>query len=289
MKIDGHTLTHDANERIRIMACRQAREGEKPSDVIKSYGMCRTTIYRSLRAEQQGGKQALKSTKGTGRRALLTDKQKQRVRRWTCGKDPRRYGFDFGLWTRRTAAALIKEHMHIDVSVTTVGRILAELNITLQKPLLPACEREPEAIQQWKSETFRKIRQRVKQRGAHIFFLDEAGIRSDAPPGRTWDEKGKTPLLAASGQRQSVNAISAVNMQGAFWYNVYTGRLNATTFITFLKQFMRNGRKPVFLVLDKRPSHRGKCVARYVQSLQGRLELHFLPGYAPELNPDEFV
>ena len=32
-----------------------------------------------------------------------------------------------------------------------------------------------------------------------------------------------------------------------------------------------------------------KLVAQYVQSQKGRLELHFLPGYAPELNPDEFV
>jgi hypothetical protein len=45
----------------------------------------------------------------------------------------------------------------------------------------------------------------------------------------------------------------------------------------------------VFLVLDGHPAHRAKIVAAYVQSLKGLLELHFLPGYAPDLNPDEFV
>jgi transposase len=45
----------------------------------------------------------------------------------------------------------------------------------------------------------------------------------------------------------------------------------------------------VFLVVDGHPSHRANGVAQYVQSLEGRLELHFLPGYAPDLNPDEFV
>jgi transposase len=289
MKIDGRTLTHDANESIRIMACRRVREGERPSDVIKSYGMCRTTIYKWLRAEQESGEEALKSTKGTGRKPLLTDKQKQRVRSWICGKDPRQYGFDFGLWTRKVVAELIKQEMDIEVSITTVGRILDELNITPQKPLRRAYERDPEAIEKWKNEEFPEIRQRASERGANIFFLDEAGIRSDAPLGRTWGEKGKKAVVKTSGQRQSVNAISAVNMQGAFWYNVYTGRLNATTFITFLKQFMRNRKQPVFLVLDKHPSHKAKCVANYVQSLQGQLELHFLPGYAPDLNPDEFV
>ena len=289
MKIDGRTLTHEANETIRIMACRRVREGEKASDVIRSYGLCRTTIYRWLRAEQEGGEQALKSTRGTGRKPLLTDKQKQQVRRWICGRDPRQYAFDYGLWTRQIVAELIKQKMKIELSVTTAGRILEELNITPQRPLRRAYERDPEAIELWKSVTFPKIRQRAKERSAHIFFLDEAGIRSDAAPGRTWGEKGKTPVVNTSGQRQSVNAISAVNAQGAFWYNVYTSRLNATTFITFLNQFMRNRRKPVFLVVDGHPAHRAKCVAKYVQSLQGRLELHFLPGYAPELNPDEFV
>src|SRR6516225_1332354 len=86
-----------------------------------------------------------------------------------------------------------------------------------------------------------------------------------------------------------VNAISAVNANGAFWYDVYTGKFNAQLFISKLKAFMRNRRRPVFLVLDSHPAHRAKIVAAYVQSLEGQLELHFLPGYAPDLNPDEFV
>jgi transposase len=86
-----------------------------------------------------------------------------------------------------------------------------------------------------------------------------------------------------------VSAISAVNRLGAFWYNVYTGRLNAAQFILFLKNFLRCRRRPVFLVVDRHPAHIAKAVGEFVQSLRGRLELHFLPGYAPDLNPDEFV
>jgi hypothetical protein len=95
--------------------------------------------------------------------------------------------------------------------------------------------------------------------------------------------------VATSGQRQRVNAISAVNPRGAFWYAVYTGRFTAVRFIEFLGAFLRTRRRPVFLVVDGHPAHRAKDVTQYVQSLRGRLELHFLPGYAPELNPDEFV
>jgi transposase len=43
------------------------------------------------------------------------------------------------------------------------------------------------------------------------------------------------------------------------------------------------------MVLDSLPAHKAKMVREYVESTNGKLELHFLPGYAPELNPDELV
>jgi transposase len=45
----------------------------------------------------------------------------------------------------------------------------------------------------------------------------------------------------------------------------------------------------VFLVLDGHPAHIAKVVTQYVRRLGGRPEFHFLPGYAPEVNPHEFV
>jgi transposase len=86
-----------------------------------------------------------------------------------------------------------------------------------------------------------------------------------------------------------VSAISTVNARGAFWYAIYTERLNAIRFVEHLTSFLRGRKSRVFLVLDRHPAHIAKAVAHYVQRLRGRLELHFLPGYAPELNPDEFV
>jgi hypothetical protein len=83
--------------------------------------------------------------------------------------------------------------------------------------------------------------------------------------------------VKTSGQRQSINAISAVSARGAFWYEVYSERLNATRFITFLRHFICHRKAPVFLVLDGHPAHRAKAVSAYVRSLKGQLELHFLP------------
>ena len=271
------------------MAVQRVKDGERPSSVIQSFGLCRTTIYKWLRAERRGGKESLQARKHPGPRPALTPKQKLQVRRWINGKDPRQYGFDFGLWTRQIVAELIGQRFGVNLGVTAVGRLLAALDITPQKPLRRAYERDPVAIRRWTTEIFPRLRTRAKRAGAKIFFLDEAGVRSDQVLGRTWGLRGQTPEVPTSGRRQSVSAISTVNARGEFWYEIYTERLNATRFIALLKHFMRRRTGRVFLVLDRHPAHIAKAVAEYLKGLKGRLEFHFLPGYAPELNPDEFV
>jgi transposase len=211
------------------------------------------------------------------------------VRRWINGRDPRQYGFDFGLWTRKIVAELVREKFGVDLGLTAVGRLLSQLDITPQKPLRRAYERDPVAIERWKTAEFPKLRARAKRLGARIFFLDEAGVRSDHILGRTWGLRGQTPQVPTSGRRQSVSAISAVSARGEFWYEIYSQRLNATRFLELLRRFMARRRRRVFLVLDGHPAHTARIVSEYVQGLRGKLELHFLPGYAPELNPDEFV
>jgi transposase len=289
MKIDGRSLSHESSEEIRRLAVQRVKEGEKPSAVIKSYGLNRTSIYRWLDAEEEGGAEALASKRSTGRDPTLTPEQMVEVRSWICGKDPRQYGFDFGLWTRKIVASLIETKFGIKLGLTAVGRLLHKLKISPQKPLRRAYERDPVAIERWKQTAYPALRARAKRAGADIFFLDEAGVRSDQVLGRTWGARGVTPEVPTSGKRQSVNVISAVNKLGAFWAVIFTGFLNAPRFIEFLAAFLRTRRRPVFLVVDGHPAHTAKAVAQYVQSRKGRLELHFLPGYAPELNPDEFV
>jgi transposase len=289
VRIDGRTLSHETSETIRELAVGRVKEGEAPSAVIQSYGLCRTTIYKWLTAERRGGAAALKARRHPGRKPHLAPGQKLQVRRWINGKDPRQYGFDFGLWTRQIVAALIAQRFGVRLGVTAVGRLLAELDITPQKPLRRAYERDPVAIEHWTTTVFPRLRARAKRVGAKIFFLDEAGVRSDQVLGRTWGLRGQTPEVPTSGQRQSVSAISSVTARGDFWWETYTERLNGSRFVDLLTHFMRGRKSPVFLVLDGHPAHVAKVVAQYVQDLRGRLELHFLPGYAPELNPDEFV
>lgn len=288
-KIDNRSLDHKALEHMRLLAVARVLAGEKPGVVAKSFGIYRTSIYKWLRVHRKRGREALKSTTAKGPTPKLTESQKQQVRRWIVGKDPRQYGFDFGLWTRSIIAEMIADKFTVSLTLPSIGRLLTSLDITPQKPLRRAYERDEKQIQQWKEQKYPELRKRAKRRGADIFFLDEVGVRSDSPLGRSYGLRGKTPVVKTSGQRQKISAISAVNAKGAFWYQVYSGMLTAVLFIAMLKDLMKGRKKPVMLVVDGLPVHKAKSVAKYVQSTKGRLELHFLPPYAPDLNPDEFA
>ena len=288
--IDGRKLDHKALEHMRILAVKRVVEdSEDPSEVMRSLGLSRTTIYPWLRKFREEGWDALVERIAQGPEPKLDEKQRQQVKKWILGKDPRQYGFDFGLWTRRIVQTLIEDKMKVELGLTAVGRLLASLDITPQKPLRRAYERDPAAVDLWLKETYPTLRKRAKRLGATIFFLDEAGFQSDPPLGRTYGLKGHTPIVVTSGQRQSINVISAVTARGEFWAATYTGKLNAEAFVAFLQNFMKGRRSKAFLVVDGHPAHKANIVKQYVQSLKGRLELHFLPPYAPDLNPDEFV
>ena len=209
--------------------------------------------------------------------------------RWINGRDPRQYGLDFGLWTRAIVVGLIEQKFGIRMGVTTVGMLLAKLGLTPQKPLQRAYLRDPRAIEQWQRETYPAIARRAKAQGAHVFFWDESGFRADTVHGKTWGVRGQTPVVHRPGQRQSISAASAINAKGAFWFCTYPGGLNGELFIALLKKMMRHRKKPVHLVLDSLPAHKKAVVRDYVESTRGKLILHFLPGYAPDLNPDELV
>src|SRR6202166_3091613 len=291
MRRDGRGFDHRTLETIRLMAVERVRDGERPSSVIASFGFSRTTIYRWLDAASKPGvgMKALRSKPATGRPRSLTPRQEQQVFRWINGRDPRQYGLDFGLWTRSLVADLIERKFGIRLGVTAVGELLAKLGLTPQKPLQRAYQRDPAAIEAWQRERYPAIARQAKASGGEVYFWDESGFRADSVHGRTWGKKGQTPVVERPGQRQSISAASAVTARGGFWYCTYQGGLNADLFVTLLRQMMRHRSKPVHLVVDGLPAHKNALVKAYVESTCGMLTLHILPGYAPELNPDELV
>ena len=123
-----------------------------------------------------------------------------------------------------------------------------------------------------------------------VLWLDEMGVRSDAAAGRSWAPVGQTPVIKGTGKRFRVNMISAVSNARMLRFRLFTGSFSGPVFIDFLRRLLRDcGGRRVHLIVDGHPVHRAKAVSTWVERHAERIQLHFLPGYSPELNPVELL
>ena len=262
--------------------------GESPEEVIAALGFHRSRIYDWLTKYRAGGEKALETKPIAGRPRKLPENYAEALREYVL-QDPRQLDFHDALWTREMIRELIETRFGVSVSVSTVSNILKRLGMSVQRPRLRAYEQDPEAVKQWLEESWPAIQKEAKEVGARVFFGDEANMRSDYHKGTTWGIKGETPVVEKTGRRFSINMISAISPRGELRFMLTEERVNAGVFIAFLKRLIHGAEQPIFLVLDGHPVHRSKAVRSFVESTDGKLKIFLLPGYSPELNPDELV
>lgn len=286
---DARKLDHKTLEEIRTRAVQRVQTGESPEVVIAALGFSRSCIYSWLAMYRAGGWSALKARALNGRPKRISGQQMQWIYATVVGTSPLQHRFEFALWTRAMIQTLVREQFGLRLSLSSVGRLLAQLGLTCQRPLFRAYEQNPTLVQQWRERDYPVIQSLAKREGAEIFFGDEAGLRSDYHSGTTWGVRGQTPVVAATGQRFGLNMISAISARGLLRFMVVKGKVNGPKYIEFLQRLMHNAPRPIFLIVDGHPIHKARTVKDFVASTEGRLRLFYLPPYAPELNPDEQV
>jgi transposase len=287
---DARRLDHATLEAMRERAVRSVHNGESPEVVARIIGINRSTIYGWLAQYRRGGWSALKAKPLFGRPPKLDGKKLNWIYNTVTQKNPMQLKFAFALWTREMVAKLIKVKYNISLSVVSVGRLLAQLGITCQRPLHHALERDEALVRQWLKQDYPKIRALAQREKADIYFGDAAHMRSDHHAGRTWGKKGETPVVLSTGARYRMSLISAVTSRGHMRFMIKeTGGVNADVFIEFLRRLLIGFKNRIFVIVDRGPAHVAKKTKAFVASLGGRLRLFYLPPYSPDKNPDELV
>jgi transposase len=287
---DARRLDHATLEAMRERAVRSIHDGESPEVVARIIGINRSTIYGWLAQYRRGGWSALKAKPLFGRPPKLDGKKLKWVYDTVTQKNPMQLKFAFALWTREMVARLIKVKFNISLSPVSVGRLLAQLGITCQRPLHRALERDETLVRQWLKQDYPRIRALAQREKADIYFGDAAHMRSDHHAGRTWGKKGETPVVLSTGARYRMSLISAVTSRGHMRFMIKeTGGVNADVFIEFLRRLLIGSKNRIFIIVDRGPAHVAKKTKAFVASLGGRLRLFYLPPYSPDKNPDELV
>jgi len=285
-------LPQAAQEELRRTAVRLVGEGRSQVEVAGLLSVSANAVGNWIRAHRRGGDGAL-GARRRGRRGghtKLTAARQEKIARLIVGHNPDQLKLPGFLWTRALVRDLIRQRFQVEVGEDTAGRYLRAWGFSPQKPMRRAYEQSDEAVRRWLEERYPEIEKCARRERAEILWADESGLRSDHSAGRTWAPVGETPVTKGTGKRFKANMIAAVSNTGTLRFRVFDERFTGPLFLDFLKRLVKDNRgRKVVLIVDGHPAHRARIVRDYVAAHPELIELHFLPGYAPELNPAEML
>jgi transposase len=290
---DTRSLPAAAQAALRNRAVRAVLDGMTQAEAARVFGVHHNAVNRWVRRYREGGWAGLgeqRRGRRPGEQPALSEHQQQEVMALVRETTPDQLGLSGFLWTRDGVAELIAQRSGRWLARTTVGGYLRGWGFSPQRPQRRALEQNPAAVARWLAEEFPAVRARAKREGGVVLWLDEVGVRADAATGRSWAPVGQTPVISRTGKRFRVNMVSAIPNAGMLRFRLFVGSFSGRVFIDFLGRLLHDcGGRRVHLIVDGHPVHRAKLVSAWVGRHAERIELHFLPGYSPELNPVELL
>jgi transposase len=289
--LDTRTLSPSAQEALRIRAVEAVLSGKTQVEVARLFGVSRTRVNQWMQIVKKQGKQALKAKRRGGQKQpLLKGWQASWVVRKIRDKNPDQLKLSFVLWTRAAVQEIVWNRFQIKLAIRTIGDYLARWGLTPQKPVKRAYQQNNEAVKEWLEKIYPSIQAQAKKEQATIYWEDEMGLRSDHWRGRSYSPKGEKPVVKTTGVRYGCNMISALSNVGKLLFSVFEGSFTVEVFLGFLERMVKQAQgKKLILIMDAHPVHKAKAVSKWLESRKHLLEVFILPGYSPELNPDELL
>ena len=278
---------------LRRVAVRMVHAGCPRTEAAEAVGADRHSVGAWVAGVARSGEKTLDSGQ-RGRRPdeqkALSAEQEIRIKRLITEHCPDQLEIPCALWTREAVNLLIERETGVHLSArSTVSSYLHAWHFTPQRPRKRASERRDPAISTWLDRDYPAIVARAKAEGAEIHWGDETGLSNQASYGRSFAPAGQTPVISRPATRFTYSMISTLTNLGTVRFMIYEGALNAALFLNFLRRLIKDARRKVFLIVDNLRVHWAKSVTDWVNANHDRIALFYLPPYAPEYNPDEFM
>jgi transposase len=290
---DPRSLSPETLELLRLLVVRAVVAlGMSQVDASTYYGVSPHTISQwvtSYRKQGVGSLDVKPQGRPLGAGRVLSQDQEQEIRRLVVGSTPQEQQIASATWTRQAVAELIASHFGIELTLQGVGKYLRRWGLTPQKPARQAREQDPEEVREFVEQTLPEVQDQAEAEGAQLHFIDEVGVKAQDQIGTSYAPQGETPLLEVPKTHIEQDVISSVTPDGDLFYWRFPGTMTAPRFIDFLEHLVGEASTKLIVFADRHPAHEAKAVEQWLEGRESAIELHWVPRYAPECNPDEFL
>jgi len=289
---DFRKLDMATQAELRRVAVAMVAAGKTRLEAAATVGVNRRYVGEWVAAAERSGVSALaggRRGRRPGEQKALSPRQEAKIRRLIADKCPDQLKLPFALWTREAVGALIARESGVQLSASAIGRYLRAWGFTAQRPMKRATERREPLIRAWLEREYPAIAARAKAEDCEIHWADETELSNQANYGRSFAPRGQTPVIPRPAARFAQSMISSLTNQGKLRFMVYDGALNAAIFLRFLQRLVKGADRKLFVIVDNLRVHRARRVTAWLRANADRIELFYLPPYAPEHNPDEFL
>ena len=183
---------------------------------------------------------------------------------------------------------MVTESLAKQAGSSEVWRLLRRMRWSPQKPKRQARERDEEKMAEWKEKKWPQLTAKVQAEKRTIVFVDESGLTQKPAAKSTWAPEGQTPVLALNFNWKKLSVIGGITLK-SLYCQLHEDSVKAPEVVAFLKHLQQHIPGKLLVTWDGLPAHRSKLVADYLASKECRVWVERLPGYAPELNPIEYL
>jgi transposase len=289
---DSRQLSDEVMQALRLRALRGCELGFSECDVAQLLGVRHETVCRWWSAYTSAGFDALPGDRtgrpvGSGR--TLSTEQATHLQEQIDKRSPDELGITCPLWSRRAVRDLILKTYNIAMPVRTVGEYLKRWGYTAKRPRRHAKKQDPKEVREWLEKIYPLIEAQAKKEDAEIYWCDETGVAADEYPRLGYAREGQPATMEVPDSHIRMNMISAISKEGTLRFMTYKGAMNADLFIVFLTRLLRTTTRKLLVIVDHLKVHEAAKVEKWAAGHKDGIELFYLPRYAPELNPDEYL